>query len=267
MTVIDRDGVQLFVDDRGKGRPVLMLHGHTLDHRVWEDVIPRLLAGGCRSVAPDLRGHGRSSRPEGGYNPRDHAEDMRAVLDGLGVDRAVVVGYSLGGAVALEMAIAWPDRVAGLVLIEPVLPDRPYEPEFFATLKKVAGAVRERGVREAMLGPWIECELFAPSFRRPGLRERFEAIVRDFPGADYLATRRDRVERDWTVPDRMASLSVPTTVVSAEHTLPGFRSWAVEIAGEVPGARREVVAGTGHLLPMERPDVVADLILEVAPVS
>jgi len=267
MAVIERDGVRLFVDDRGEGEAVLLVHGHTLDHRVWEDVIPRLLSGGRRSVAPDLRGHGRSSRPEAGYHPREHAEDMRAVFDALGIDRAVVVGYSLGGGVALEMAVARPDRVAGLVLVEPVLPDRPYEPEFFATLKEVAGVVRERGVREAMLGPWIECALFAPSFRRPGLRERFEAIVRDFPGADYLATRRDRVERDWPVPDRLASLSVPTTVVSAEHTLPGFRAWAVEIARDVPGARHEVVADTGHLLPMERPDVVADLILESPPVS
>lgn len=267
MAFIERNGVRLFVDDRGEGPAVLLLHGHTLDHRVWEDVTPRLVGAGRRCVAPDLRGHGRSSRPEAGYHPREHAEDMRAVLDGVGVDHAVVVGYSLGGGVALEMTVAWPDRVAGLVLVEPVLPDRPYEPEFFATLKEVAGVVRERGVREAMLGPWIECELFAPSFRRPGLRERFEAIVRDFPGADYLATRRDRVDRDWTVPDRLASLSVPTTVVSAEHTLPGFRAWAVEIAGEVPGARREVIPDTGHLLPMERPDVVADLVLGAGPVS
>jgi pimeloyl-ACP methyl ester carboxylesterase len=267
MAHIERDGVRLYVDDRGHGGAVLLVHGHTLDHRVWEEVTPRLVAGGRRSVAPDLRGHGRSTRPVEGYHPLEHARDMRSVLDGLAIDRAVVVGYSLGGGIALEMAIAWPDRVHGLVLVEPVLPDRPYEAEFFATLKEVARVVRAEGVREAMLGPWTDSELFSPSFRRPGLRERFQAIVRDFPGADYLAVRRDRVERDWTVPDRLATLDVPTAVLSAEHTLPGFGAWAEEIAAHVPGARHEIVPDTGHLLPMERPDAVADTVLGLAPIS
>lgn len=267
MTHVERDGLRLYVDDRGSGEPVLLLHGHTFDHRIWEQASPGLMDAGRRVIAPDLRGHGRSTRPDSGYTPAHHAADMLWVLDELGVGSATVVGYSIGGGIALEMAIARPAACAALVLVEPVLPDRPFEPEFFASLKEVAGVVRERGVRDAMLGPWTDCSLFAPSFRRPGVRERFQEIVRDFPGADYLAVRRDTVEREWTVPERLGELEMPTTVVSAEHTLPGFRSWADEIVAAVPRARHEVVPDTGHLLLFEEPEVLTRLILRARPVS
>ena len=124
--------------------------------------------------------------------------------------------------------------------------------------------MRELGVEAAMLGPWCDGPLFRTSLASsPGLRARLEAIVRDFPGADYLATARDRVERDWTVPDRLHEITCRTTVVSAALTLPGFRAWGDEIAATIPGARQVVIQGVGHLLPLECPERLAEEILAV----
>ncbi len=251
-----------YLDDSGN-EPVLLIHGHTFDRRIWDPVVVPLAAAGLRVVRPDLRGHGLSTRPDSGYLPSHHAADMAAVLDGAGVAAATVVGYSIGGAVALEMALTMPERLATLVLVSPVMPDRPFEPEFMANLKQVARTIRTEGVEDAMLGPWCDGPLFAHSFSKPGVRAATEAILRDFPGADYLATRRDEVEREWTVPDRLGEIVAPTAVIVGEHDMPGFRAWAREAISGIPGATLEVLPGCGHLLPLEAPDRVAEAVIEV----
>lgn len=261
MAETTRDEVRLHFLDDGLGQPVLLIHGHTLDLRVWDGVVGELVAAGRRAIRYDLRGHGRSGRPARGYHWVDHAADAAAVLDAAAVARAPVVGYSVGGGIALEVALTMPGRVSSLVLLSPVLPDREYEPEFFASLREVARATRRDGIRAAMLGPWLESPLWRGSIARPGVRERLAEIVAEFPGAEYLAAERDRVERDWTVPDRLPEIAVPALVAIGELELPGFRTWAAEIAGDIPGARFELLAGLGHLHLLENPALVARLVL------
>ncbi len=259
--VTSADGVRIHVLDEGQGEPVLLIHGHTLDLRIWDDVAGPLHAAGRRTVRYDLRGHGRSDRPSRGYHWTDHAADAAAVLDAAGVEGVAVIGYSIGGGIALEMALTMPGRVSELVLLSPVLPDREYEPEFLATLREVARTARRDGIRAAMLGPWLESPLWQGSIARPGVRERLAELVGGFPGAEYLATERDRVERSWTAAGRLAEIAVPALVTVGELELPGFRAWAAEIASGIPGARLEVLAGLGHLHLFEDPARVARLIV------
>jgi len=80
-----RDGVRLHFLDQGHGRPVLLIHGHTLDLRIWDELVGPLHAAGRRTIRYDLRGHGRSERPSRGYHWVDHAADAAAVLDAVGV--------------------------------------------------------------------------------------------------------------------------------------------------------------------------------------
>lgn len=256
--------VTLYYEDEGSGPQVLLIHGHTLDRRLWDPLLPQLLDAGLRVLRFDLRGHGRSSRPQSGYHPSHHAADLAAVLDAAGVDEILAVGHSIGGAVVLEAAVTMPERLTGLVLLSPVMPDRPFEPEFMDNLREVARVIRSHGVRAAMEGPWARSPLFERSFSREEVREAAAAITRDFPGAEYLATGRDRVERGWSVPDRLAEISLPTVVMVGEHEMAGFRAYAEEAAAGIPGARLEVVEDGGHLLPLEEPQRVATAIVTVA---
>jgi len=256
--------VELFYLDEGEGPAVLLLHGHTLDHRIWDDVVPRLRPAGLRAIRPDLRGHGKSTVPPKGYTFGHHAADAVAVLDAAGVDRAVVAGFSLGGGIALELALTRPERVAALALVAPVMPDRPFEPEFMDNLRRVARVARSEGIRAAMAGPWAESPLFSVSLARPGVREKVMPILLDFPGAEYLATERDRVEREWTVPDRLGEIAVPTVVLVGGEEMAGFRAYAREAAEGIPGARLEEIPGCGHLLPVEVPERVAAAVAEAA---
>ena len=261
MPEITHDTVTISFSDEGSGSAVVLLHGHTLDRRVWDPLMPQLLGAGVRVLRPDLRGHGRSSRPESGYHFSHHASDVATLLDAVGADSATVIGFSFGGGVALEMALTHGPRVAALGLMAPVMPDRPFEPAFMESLREVALTIRTAGVAEAMAGPWAQNPLFAHSFTKEGIREKVATIVKDFPGAEFLATQRDRVEREWKLPDRLGEIAVPTRVMVGEKEMLGFRAFADEAAAGIPDARLEVVPDCGHLLPLEAPNAVVEMII------
>jgi pimeloyl-ACP methyl ester carboxylesterase len=256
--------VIIHYEDEGSGEPVLLIHGHTMDRRIWDPVMPGLRAAKLRILRPDLRGHGLSARPEFGYHLSHHASDMAAVFDAAGIDSATVVGYSIGGGVALEMALTLADRISGLVLMSPVMPDRPFEAAFMENLREVASVSRSEGIEAAMLGPWASNPLLEFSFSKPHVREAAMAICREFPGAEYLATQRDRVDREWTTPNRLSEIGVATAVIAGDRETPGFRSYAEEAAEKIPGARIEFYENCGHLLPLEEPDRVAQTIIDIA---
>ena len=267
MPKVTNGDVTLHFEDEGSGEPVLLIHGHTMDHRIWDPVTPGLRAAGLRILRPDLRGHGLSTRPDFGYHLSHHAADMVAVLDGAGIESATVVGYSIGGGVALEMALTSPDRLGGLVLMSPVMPDRPFETAFMDNLREVARITRSEGIEAAMLGPWASNPLFEFSFSKPHVREAATVICRDFPGAEYLATQRDRIAREWKVPDRLSEIDVATAVIAGDHETPGFRAYAEEAAAGIPEARIEFFENCGHLLPLEEPERVARTIIDVVGAS
>ena len=113
-----RDGVDLvWWEWPGAGPPALLLHGIANYGRYW-DLVAREVGGRLRLIAPDARGHGDSGKPSGGYEPEAFVADALAVLDDARVDRAVVVGHSMGGVHAMRLAARHPDRVRSLVLVD-----------------------------------------------------------------------------------------------------------------------------------------------------
>src|SRR5436305_4714283 len=113
---IQSGAVWLAGTDTGTGEPVVLLHGLASTHRWWDLVVPRL--AGLRVVRFDLRGHGRSTAPPGGYTIARLAADTRAVLEARHLDQVVLAGHSLGGAVALYLAATAPERIAALACVE-----------------------------------------------------------------------------------------------------------------------------------------------------
>ena len=111
--VIEVNGISLYVEEHGDGAPVLLLHGWPDSARLWRHQIPVLAASGYRVITPDMRGFGRSERPAEvrSYGLRNVVGDVSALLDGLGVQAAHVVGHDWGAAVAWLTAILHPDRV------------------------------------------------------------------------------------------------------------------------------------------------------------
>ena len=117
--VIEANGISLYVEDHGDGDPVLLLHGWPDSARLWRHQVPVLTASGYRAITPDMRGFGRSEHPAEvrSYGLRNVVGDVSALLDGLGVQAAHVIGHDWGAAVAWLTAILCPDRVRTLTVI------------------------------------------------------------------------------------------------------------------------------------------------------
>lgn len=117
-SVVLPSGVRLPYAEQGgcAGVPVLFLHGTSDSWRSFENVLPEL-PDWMRAIAVTQRGHGDADRPETGYRTEDFADDVAALMDGLGIEKAIVVGHSMGGSIAQRFAIDHPARMLGLVLI------------------------------------------------------------------------------------------------------------------------------------------------------
>ena len=255
--IIDRDGVALNVVAEGEGAPVVLLHGHTLDLRVWDEITPALVAAGLRAVRYDQRGHGRSGSPPSGYRWCDHAADLADVITRVAGEPAHVVGLSKGGGIALELALRRPELVRTLALIGPLVPDAPLSEELLASFKALAMAIRSDGPRAAMGEVWLSHPLIASAAARPGARERLEAMLQTFPAGEYLAAVRDVPDRDWKVTDRLREIAAPTLIMRGAREVPDFVSIADLLAKNLQTARLVIVPESGHLVPLEQPAAVA----------
>jgi len=252
------NGVGLALDTAGAGPAVLFIHGYPLDRSLWRHQLEQL--HGYHRIAPDLRGMGRSDAPDLGYSIATYADDLAALLDAMGIDEAVLCGISLGGYIALECARRWRRRIRGLVLMDTRA--EADSPEGRRGRDAAAAAARERGtaaVTEAMLP-----KLFAGETAEAvgAAWAQVEAMIRATPvpgivGA--LSAMRDR-------PDSTGMLSslreIPVLVVSGEEDRIIPVTQARALAAAIPGARLRVIAGAGHLPPVERPAETTEVLRE-----
>lgn len=259
--ILERDGVALNVKVEGQGAPVVLLHGHTLDLRVWDEIVPPLVEAGFRVIRYDQRGHGRSSSPPSGYRYGDHAADLAEVVNRLDAAPAHLVALSKGAGIALELALRRPELVRSLALVAPLVPDFTLSDELMESFRELARAIRDRGVQPALRALWLAHPLIASTAALPGTREQLEAMLNTFPAGEYLAAKRDAPDRSWKVTDRLGEITVPMLVVSGEREIPDFVAMAALLAENLPGSVLEIVPGCGHLVPLEQPEQTAEALV------
>jgi 3-oxoadipate enol-lactonase len=254
--VLERPGAQLAYEVAGDGPVVVLIHGFGLDMRMWDPQV-RALAAGFRVVRYDCRGFGASG-PLDPAVPYTHAGDLVALLDHLDIGEAVLAGLSFGGRVALQAALAAPDRVRGLALLDAVLDGVPWDPESARALDEVTRRVQAAGVlagREA----WLAHPLFAAARERPDLAAALAAMVAGYPGQHWLGQDPHRETRRPL--DLLEAVAGPALVAVGEHDVPGFREMSAVLARRIPGAAYHLVADAGHMINMEQPAAVNDLLI------
>jgi pimeloyl-ACP methyl ester carboxylesterase len=257
MPTLSLPGTELYYQVAGSGVPVMLIHGMGLDGRMWDDQVAAL--SGIASLArPDLRGFGRSSRDSDvSYS---HAADVWALVDHLGWDDVVIVGLSMGGMIALETVLAAPQRVRSLVVMDGVIDGVPFDEGSKATIKALftaAGAGDLEGAKQA----WYDCGFFAPARRDPVVAKRLHEMISEFPGRDWMGD--DPHEPRPKLFPVLSDIKVPTTVIVGDLDVPGFRVMADEMSARIPAARKVTVPDVGHMVNMEAPDTVNDILREV----
>jgi pimeloyl-ACP methyl ester carboxylesterase len=236
---VARPDARIWWETFGAGPPVVVLHGGFGSIEAMAGQIPTL-AKTRRVIAVDARGHGRSSTTAAALHYADMTDDVVAVLDALRVDRVDVVGWSDGGIVALDLALRYPARVGRIVAIGANASPDGYDPH---ASPDVASFTPD--------GPEL-----AP------VRAQYERIAPDPSRFPWLVTSLQRLyetEPSWTADD-LAKITAPTLLIVGAHDAirPAHTAW---MARTIPGARAVTIAGASHSVPLERPDVVAALVV------
>ena len=253
--VLERPGAHLIYEVAGDGPAVVLIHGFGLDMRMWDPQVGPL-ADRFRVVRYDCRGFGASG-PFDPAVPYTHAGDLVALLDHLDIGDAVLAGLSFGGRVALQTALAASDRVCGLALLDAVLDGVPWDPESARALNEVARRVQAGGMlagREA----WLAHPLFAVTRERPDLAGALAAMVAGYPGQHWLG--QDPHRETLRPLDLLEAVAGPALVAVGERDVPGFREMSAVLARRIPGAIYRVVADAGHMINMEQPAAVNELL-------
>src|SRR5690606_1918615 len=234
------------------------IHGYPLDHSIWD--YPMAHLEGWTRIAPDLRGMGQSDAPDLGYSMATYADDLLALLNTLGVERAVLCGLSMGGYVAFEMLRRARDRVRGLVLMD--TRSEADTPELRRGRDASAAQAREGGSAAiaAAMPPRLLAAGVAAEDPAPGDRAR--RTTEATPGAGILGAITALRDRPDSTPLLPALGDIPTLVVVGEEDQITPRQGAQQMADAIPGSRLAVVPGAGHLTPMERPEAATALLAD-----
>ncbi len=250
-------GTRLYYETAGAGENAVLIHAFMLDTRTWDDQFESY-SRRFRVTRYDARGFGRSEVPRAGV-PYSHAGDLAALLAQRGGGPAHVVGLSMGGRIALDFAVTHPDRLRSLTLIDPVVGGWPWSRQWLVSYSPVLAAAR-RGDIAAAKQAWLGLELFAPLRGKPAVAELMQRMVNDYSGWHLANPDPARPPQPPTV-SQLSKVRVPTLVLVGERDVPEFQNIAVHVERGVPGARRETVAGAGHLASMEAPQRVNELVL------
>jgi 3-oxoadipate enol-lactonase len=228
--------------------PIVLLHGHTLDARMWQ---PQMVAlSGC--IAPTLRGYGTNLPLEQEFS---FCEDL---IGSLGVKRFHLVGLSLGGNIALEMAIKYPEFVASLCLLDSSLKGLTPDAAQLEVGEQVARAYQTGGL-EAARTAWLGAPLFAPARANPRLEQQLRQWVNEYSGWHWARGISPSVAIA-DVSSRLSEIRTKTLIVVGQHDTAYFHAVARFLHTGIADSRFEVVAGAGHLVNLEQPEVVNQLL-------
>jgi pimeloyl-ACP methyl ester carboxylesterase len=252
-------GAELWVEQRGSGPDLLLLCGLGDTHAAWSHQLESL-AGRFRVTALDNRGVGRSSLPDGGFGVADMAADAAGVLDALGIERAHVMGFSMGGAIAQELALARPELVASLVLVGTWCRTNAYEHAVFDTWAWTARRAEsdEQFIRSMLL--WV----YTRRAHLDGSIETWvaQALAEEHPqSTDAFLRSIDAIAAHDTA-DRLAALTAPTLVIAGDEDLIFPPPVQHDLVARLPNARLELLPGEAHQPFQEAPETFDRLVLD-----
>ena len=250
----------LYAEVAGEGPAVALVHEGICDSRMWDEQW-KAWSREFRLLRVDLRGFGRSPLEPGAFT---HAGDLIAALEEHGFDRAALVGVSLGGRVALEVALARPALVSRLVLVAPGLPGHAWSDELkqdweIEEAALVAGDLD--AAVEANLRTWVDGPRRQARDVDPALRTRVGEMQRRAFELQLAVEEDDEELLVESIAERLGEIRAPVLVIVGEEDQPDMHTIAERLQREVPNARRATIAATAHVPSLERPLEFDELVL------
>jgi len=245
---VDVNGGRLFYEARGAGEFVILSHGGFGDRRMWDSQFGAL-AKHYRVIRYDHRGFSRSSKPNAPYSP---VADLVALMDALHVERAHIIGNSMGASLALDFALIHPERVNKLVIVANGANGYPFEgPDIEYSNSVFRAAAREGPDQAAQM--WLRHAMIEPTLENPGAAPLLRAMITENSAIFRM--------RYWPVEglrpaafDRLSNIRGPVLFVVGDRDAASIRSGARASADRIDGAAWEEIANAGHLVQMDQPE-------------
>jgi 2-succinyl-6-hydroxy-2,4-cyclohexadiene-1-carboxylate synthase len=259
------NGVNLNVEQAGAGPPLVLLHGFTGSAAGWAEHAA-VFAQSHATVAVDLLGHGLSDAPDDPvrYGIGYATEDVLSVLDALGIQRAGLLGYSMGGRVAISLAVVAPERLSALILesASPGIRDAGARRERAVQDAELAAAIEQDGV-EPFVDRWERLPLFASQAALPDEARRDLRTRRLQNNPTGLANSLRGLGQGVQPPahEYLQQIRVPTLLIAGGLD-PAYCEMGQEMRALIPQAKLEVVPGAGHAVHLEQPERFRALVLE-----
>jgi 3-oxoadipate enol-lactonase len=262
MSVAELNGAEIAYEVHGSGPALTLIHEGIADRRMWRETLP-VLEPDFTVVTYDQRGFGDSSLPSG---PATYIDDLRALLDHLGLERTTLVGASLGGRVALEFALLRPERVDRLALVAAGLADWDWADDVKRFGEEEEEAYESGDLDRAVelnLKLWVDGPRRGPDAVDPAMRAFVGEMQRrafEIPLPDPQPTSAPPLDPPACV--RLADVAIPTLVVVGDEDVEDMKQIADLLAEGIPGARKVTLPDTAHMIPLERPQEFNQILLD-----
>ena len=242
---------KMYFETAGTGKPLLLLHSGIADRRMWAGQRGEF-SRHFQVIVPDFRGYGKSPAPDG---PFRHYEDIHALGLHLGIASAHIAGCSLGGKVAIEMAIAYPKMVDRLVLIAPGMAGYEYRDKETLAKDAILESLIAGGKPEEVADMLVDIWLVGLKRQRETVDSAPRALVRRMILDNYASVidKYPETPPEFDIMSRLAEVRVPTLVMIGDNDLPDMQAISQLVADRINGAERLLMPGVAHLPNLENP--------------
>lgn len=254
------NGTCLYYEIAGSGDPLVLLHGFTGNTQWWDNQF-EIFSTHYQVIRYDTRGFGNSALPT--RESYSHVDDLKALLENLGISRTHVLGLSMGGEIAIDFALVYPELTTALITVGSALGGFPWSEkwrESWTEVRRTLGSMYREGRLQDAIEFWLNHPLFKPAMEKPNMKFRMVQITADYSGWHFL--NEDPVcELEPSALQRLEEINVPTLIIVGERDLLEFHAIADTLQQHILNARKVVLPGVGHISNMEAPDEFNKVIL------
>jgi pimeloyl-ACP methyl ester carboxylesterase len=253
--IAEVNGAKLYYEMVGEGQPLVLIHGGGLDRRMWDEQF-QMFAEHSRVIRYDVRGYGKS---EASHKPYASAEDLYGLLQFLQVEKADIVGLSLGGRIAVDLALTHPEVVILLIPVAPGLSGFQFSAKHNQEMIELVNVAQEDGETRAV-ELWLQNPYMKPGMENPTVGQRIRSIAMENAQVWLMAP----LERPLSPPaiNRLSEIHAPTLIIVGDRDIPDIQKIARTLETGIPGAKKVVIHGAGHMVNMEKPEEFNRVVLE-----
>lgn len=243
------DGSKIYYEKEGRGDPIIFLHADALDSRQWDTQFA-YFAKKYTVVRYDIRGFGKSHNPTDA--PYSFSEDLFLFMKHLSLDKAHVVGLSLGAAISIDFALTYPQKVRSLVLADAGISGDGFDESFLKNINIITHLAKDGDLARAKEA-WLNLSIFDYSRKNFDVWNSVKEMVNDTSGYRWYG-KNQPIEIDPPAIKRLPNIKAPTLVLVGEHDTPDFQRKSKLLHEKIQGSQFAIIPNAGHLSNIDNPE-------------